>query len=590
MITLIKIRSQYLVNHPCGIFWVYLFIPLVIFLNTAGLFSDGSYRNVFYSKVEGKDLNLNKNLFGERQLSGSKLALVSDDEEDKNILKSLNSEIEWTKDENDVINKHIIKLINKNNKYNVQFKQSTRYADSLFYSITRNIENYFDPFKKPDYTDSYNDKFDDKEYETFLNLTSFFAKFLVLKSGKSLDQKELNIKIGLNKFPNSTYQYYVNTIGASCGITIVVSLYFSLTNYFFVMLMIDEKEKKLTQLLQRQGVSNIKYFYSWLLSYLVLCLLPFVSFNLFYFAIVRYYTYLYIIDMILFILSLFSFSYFLYSLIETTKTGAILIKFINFTSSVLGVSIAFPQCSKITKVLTSFIPQINVYFGAAAIDKLLSFPNLTWEEIWLPANKMSYMEILIIKIVTIFLYLGLSVFVYKYKYSGLGFFQFLKSFFKHVSREIIQKPLVDEENLIAGFERNFQEYSPLNKQCKAQKDCLSIVNVSKRFDDLKAVDNFSWDLFGNEIFCLLGHNGAGKTTLVNMISGIFAPTDGDIFYKGNSIITDKTYLFENIGVCQQEDILFEYLTVAQHLQYICEIKGSKANAAEISDLIGRIGL
>ena len=40
-----------------------------------------------------------------------------------------------------------------------------------------------------------------------------------------------------------------------------------------------------------------------------------------------------------------------------------------------------------------------------------------------------------------------------------------------------------------------------------------------------------------------------------MISGIMTPTEGDIFYKGKSLITNKNYLFENIGVCQQEDIL-----------------------------------
>ena len=583
MITLLKIRARYLFNHPCGIFWAYLFIPLIIFLITVEIFFSLNYdkRAPDYSPITGEDLNINKYVFEGRSLYGSNLALVSDDEEDKNILKSLNSDIEWTKNENDVGNKHIIKLINKNNKYNIQFKQAK--MNKLFYNMFYDAENYFDPFRQP-----YHFEFKIKyEYEDFLNLISFFAKFLVLKSKKSFGQKELNIKIGQNSYPNSTSTSILgfNLIGFSCGITIIVSLYFSLINYFFVMLMIDEKEKKLTQLLQRQGVSTINYFYSWLLSYLVLCFLPFVFFILFYISIVVYYSYLFILDMILFILALFSFSYFFYSLIETTKTGAILIKFVNFTSSVLGIAISFPQCSKITKVLASFIPQINIYLSSMAIDKLLAFPQLTWEEVWLQANKMSYIEVLIMKIVSIILYLALSAFIYKYKNSGLGFFKFIQSFFKQVSRNINQKPLVNEDNLISGFEKNFQEYSSFNKQCKTQKDCLSIVNISKRFDDLKAVDNFNWDLFGNEIFCLLGHNGAGKTTLINMISGIFPPTDGDIFYKGKSIITDKSYLFENIGVCQQENILFEYLTVAQHLQYMCEIKGSKANVDEINDLI-----
>ena len=75
-----------------------------------------------------------------------------------------------------------------------------------------------------------------------------------------------------------------------------------------------------------------------------------------------------------------------------------------------------------------------------------------------------------------------------------------------------------------------------------------------------------------------------------MISGILHPFEGDIFYKGMSLITNKEYLFENIGICQQEELFFEYLTVSEHLKYMCEIKGSKSYDDEIKSLINSIGL
>ena len=149
------------------------------------------------------------------------------------------------------------------------------------------------------------------------------------------------------------------------------------------------------------------------------------------------------------------------------------------------------------------------------------------------------------------------------------------SYCKNVSRKINIKRENKNDLKELNFEKHFQDLFPFNQQRKEQNDCLRIVNVTKYFDSLKAVDNFNGDLFGNEIFCLLGHNGAGKSTLINMISGILDPYEGDIFYKGKSLVTNKDYLFENIGICQQDDIFFEYLTVSEHLKYMCEIKDLK---------------
>ena len=295
--------------------------------------------------------------------------------------------------------------------------------------------------------------------------------------------------------------------------------------------------------------------------------------------------------MILFIFSLYSFTYFLYTCIFKSQTGSILIKLINIGSSILGIGLISENCSKIGKILSAFIPQINIYICCFSIEKLLQFKNLSWEILWLKANKISFIESIIMYIIEIIFYSLFSIFITKYKQSGLGFFQFLISCCKNVSRNINKKINYNKyEEKSLKFEKHFQDLSPLNKQRIEQNDCLNLVNVSKYFESLKAVDNINCNLFGNEIFCLLGHNGAGKTTLVNMISGILDPTEGDIFYKGRSLVTNKDYLFENIGICQQDNIFFEYLTVSEHLEYMCEIKGSKGNAEEIGNLIKKIGL
>ena len=75
-----------------------------------------------------------------------------------------------------------------------------------------------------------------------------------------------------------------------------------------------------------------------------------------------------------------------------------------------------------------------------------------------------------------------------------------------------------------------------------------------------------------------------------MISGILYPDYGDILLDGRSLVTNKEYLYENIGLCQQEDIFFDYFTVEEHLEYMYRIKGSKIDRKEIADLFVQIDL
>lgn len=64
---------------------------------------------------------------------------------------------------------------------------------------------------------------------------------------------------------------------------------------------------------------------------------------------------------------------------------------------------------------------------------------------------------------------------------------------------------------------------------------LEVKNLTKRFGGLVAVNDVSFDVNRGEILGLIGSNGAGKTTVFNMIAGAFAPTSGEILFKGNPI-------------------------------------------------------
>ena len=71
---------------------------------------------------------------------------------------------------------------------------------------------------------------------------------------------------------------------------------------------------------------------------------------------------------------------------------------------------------------------------------------------------------------------------------------------------------------------------------------LKVENVTKYYDNIKAVDNLSFEVKDGEIFGLLGVNGAGKTTTFRMITGLLDKTEGEIYFNGKKIdynVTDK---------------------------------------------------
>ena len=59
-----------------------------------------------------------------------------------------------------------------------------------------------------------------------------------------------------------------------------------------------------------------------------------------------------------------------------------------------------------------------------------------------------------------------------------------------------------------------------------------LVDLRKKFGSFEALKKVSMSVSEGEVVSLLGHNGAGKSTLINIITGIYKPTSGKIYYKG----------------------------------------------------------
>ena len=184
----------------------------------------------------------------------------------------------------------------------------------------------------------------------------------------------------------------------------------------------------------------------------------------------------------------------------------------------------------------------------------------------------------------------------KKKELGLSFIDFIKYIFTKKPPNILVKNINiindnDNKNNSNNIPVKHEELSDINKSLKQDNNCLKIQNIYKEYDDVKAVDNFNGEFFKDEIFALLGHNGDGKTTLINIISGAEDPTNGDILLNKESLIANRNLLYQNLGVCFQEDIFYPYLTINEHLKFIMDIKKKDTfNQEQIDNLLKDLDL
>jgi len=123
---------------------------------------------------------------------------------------------------------------------------------------------------------------------------------------------------------------------------------------------------------------------------------------------------------------------------------------------------------------------------------------------------------------------------------------------------------------------------------------LSVKNLYKNYNDVKAVDGISFEVKKGEVFGLLGPNGAGKSTTISMISTLFQPTNGEVFFKDRNIFDNLSEIRQNLGVVPQDIALYPTLTGYENLTFwgnIYGLKGSelKKRINEVSDIIGLNG-
>ncbi len=121
---------------------------------------------------------------------------------------------------------------------------------------------------------------------------------------------------------------------------------------------------------------------------------------------------------------------------------------------------------------------------------------------------------------------------------------------------------------------------------------ISVKNLSKHYNQFKAVDDLSFDIVPGNIVGFLGPNGAGKSTTMKMLTGFLPPTSGDIIIQEKRYATDAKAIQRSIGYLPEGAPAYGDMTVWQFLHFIADVRGLKGESRKqrLYDVIARVEL
>ncbi len=105
---------------------------------------------------------------------------------------------------------------------------------------------------------------------------------------------------------------------------------------------------------------------------------------------------------------------------------------------------------------------------------------------------------------------------------------------------------------------------------------VELKNVTKRYNEIVAVNNLTLNIKQGEIFGLLGPNGSGKSTTLKMLMGLVQPTQGSVNVLGVDVQKNPVEVKRSVGYVPESPNIYEFLTGIEYLDFIGDIYGMPA--------------
>ena len=537
------------------------------------------------------------------------------------------------------------------NKYKFKMHYfASPYVEDEFgnYIPSTSIDN-LDPFRtQPDFI-----SFEQYLFSGFLMIHKIIYDFILQKETHN-PFAEIKFRIMAQKYDKYLYNVFNNFLSMILGFFVLIA--YALPLAINIYKLVKEKETRAKEGMKIMGLNEFTYFLSYFIIYFIINIIyalcntfilseamPFIEKIYFFFFF------------LLFGLVIYSLVYFFQSFLEKSRIAIILSLLIYCSMFFIALPIYPNSVSRGIKIVFCLLfPPITMQLGLNTISNFQINFNHFKGRVFMRYNKISFFDMYILFICNFILYIFLgfyfqNVISHEFGIKKPWYFLFTKKFWgcEYDDNNIIENDIriknnIEKENIIMKpykknniflsndekitkssnnklfsvestrissqrnlkydndktFEKNEDnEYFEDEKKYEEynNNDILQIKYIHKIFDDgKKALDGVSFNLYRNEIFALLGHNGAGKTTLINILTGLYQVTSGLAIYNSYNILSsDGIEKFRKfLGICPQHDILFNDLTVEEHLSMFCVFKSVDKSKIhyEVSKVIKDFGL
>eukprot|EP00051_Salpingoeca_urceolata_P027249 m.480607 g.480607 ORF g.480607 m.480607 type:complete len:1709 (+) comp21902_c0_seq1:465-5591(+) len=385
--------------------------------------------------------------------------------------------------------------------------------------------------------------------------------------------------LNVQRFPYPSFYDDQFNAAIKFGLPLLLMLAFMFTALNIVRNLVHEKERRLKESMKMMGLRNFIHWAAWFVQYFLFLMIGVVLMTILMSAgkllkfsdmsIIFVYLMLYAVSTIAlcFFISVF------FSTASTAAAAAGLIWFMSYVPYFF-IQQSYDTMSLQQKQLGCFISTTCMAMGGNVISIFeASGAGVTWSNFHEPVSaddSFSFAIVLGMLMFDTLYYLVLTWYIEavwpgKYGIPKPWYFPFQASYWCGTSRRRTEEiPLLELNQVQQGdkFERDPAGLEP----------GIQIRNLRKEYGPKVAVEGTSLNFYRGQVTALLGHNGAGKTTTMHMLTGLFPPTTGTAIINGYDIRSETQQAQLSVGLCPQHDVLFDTLTVEEHLWFFCKLK------------------